>query len=221
MRIPVNVARMNTVGRPREFDEEKVLAAAGDVFWALGFEATSTRALTECTGLTPASIYNAFGDKRGFFLRVLRYYLDQTLRERIVRLESTLSPGRAIAGFFREIISRSLADPEHRGCMLMNTAMEVTTSDPEMQRIVADETEIIEQFFYRCAIAAQRNREIPKDHSAEDIARMLLGLLAGLRLLARIRPDAKLLNGMVRPPLAALNLSLPRGRAVRVMRVRE
>lgn len=200
------------MGRPREFDEEKVLAAAGDVFWALGFEATSTRALTECTGLAPASIYNAFGDKRGFFLRVLRYYLDQTLRERIVRLESMQSPGRAIAAFFREVISRSLADPQHRGCMLMNTAMEVTTSDPEMQRIVADETAIIEQFFYRCAVAAQRNGEIPKDQSAEDIARMLLGLLAGLRLLARVRPDAKLLNGMVGPALAALNLVLPRGK---------
>ncbi|MCF2521828.1 TetR/AcrR family transcriptional regulator [Bradyrhizobium sp. G127] len=198
------------MGRPREFDEDKVLAAAGDVFWALGFEATSTRALTECTGLTPASIYNAFGDKRGFFLRALRYYLDQTLRERIVRLESTQSPGRAIAGFFREIISRSLADPEHRGCMLMNTAMEVTTGDPEMQRIVADETAIIERFFYRCAVAGQKTGEIPKGQPAEDIARMLLGLLAGLRLLARIRPDAKLLNGMVRPALAALNLVLPR-----------
>ncbi len=200
------------MGRPREFDEEKVLVAAGDVFWALGFEATSTRALTECTGLTPASVYNAFGDKRGFFLRVLRHYLDQTLRERIVRLESTQLPGRAIVGFFREVISRSLADPEHRGCMLMNTAMEVTTSDPEMQRIVADETAIIEQFFYRCAVAAQKNGEIPKDQPAEDIARMLLGLVAGLRLLARVRPDARLLNGMVRPALAALNLVLPGGK---------
>ncbi len=199
------------MGRPREFDEEKVLAAAGDIFWARGFEATSTRALTECTGLTPASLYNAFGDKRGFYLRVLDYYLE-TLRERIVRLESTRSPGRAIAEFFHEIIERSIADREHRGCMLMNTAIEVTNDDPEMQRIVADETAVIERFFYRCAAAAQKNGEIPKQQPAEDIARMFLGLLTGLRVLARVRPDPKLLNGLVRPALAMLGLALPRAR---------
>jgi TetR/AcrR family transcriptional repressor of nem operon len=167
------------MGRPREFDVEKVLAAAGDIFWARGYEATSTRALTERTGLTPASLYNAFGDKRGFYLRALRYYLDQTLRERITRLESSLSPGRAIATFFREIIARSLADPKHRGCMLMNTAIEVTPEDPEMQRIVADETVVIERFFHRCAVAAQKNGEIPRSEPAEDIARRAARARAG------------------------------------------
>jgi TetR/AcrR family transcriptional repressor of nem operon len=41
---------------------------------------------------------------------------------------------------------------------------------------------------------------------------MLLVLSAGLRLLARVRPDAKLLNGMVHPALAARNLVLPRAK---------
>jgi TetR/AcrR family transcriptional regulator, transcriptional repressor for nem operon len=200
------------MGRPREFDMDKVLAAAGDIFWARGYEATSTRALTECTGLTAASLYNAFGDKRGVYLRALRYYLDETLRERITRLEGSLSPGRAIAAFFREIIARSLADPEHRGCMLMNSAIEVTPDDPEMQRIVADETEVIEHFFHRCVVAAQENGEIPRREPAGDIARMLLALLVGLRVLARVRPDAKLLNGLVRPTLTMLGLALPRGK---------
>ena len=200
------------MGRPREFDIEKVLAAAGDIFWERGYEGTSTRALTECTGLTPASIYHAFGDKRGFYLRALRYYLDQNLRERITRLESSLSPGRAIVAFFREIIARSLADPKHRGCMLVNTAIEVTPEDPEMQRIVADETVIIERFFRRCVAAAQKNGEIASSEPAEDIARMLLALLVGLRVLARVRPDTKLLNGLVRPTLEMLGLSLSHGK---------
>jgi TetR/AcrR family transcriptional regulator, transcriptional repressor for nem operon len=206
--------RKSSMGRPREFDLDQVLAAAGDIFWARGYEATSTRALTERTGLTPASLYNAFGDKRNFYLRALRYYLDQVLRERITRLESSLAPGRAIAEFFREIIARSLADPEHRGCMLMNSAIEVTPEDPEMQRIIADETVVIERFFHRCAVAAQKNGEIPRREPAEDIARMLLALLVGLRVLARIRPDAKLLNGLVRPTLTMLGLVLPRGKGL-------
>jgi TetR/AcrR family transcriptional repressor of nem operon len=194
------------MGRPREFDEEQVLEAAGDVFWARGYEATSTRDLTECTGLTQSSIYAAFGDKRGIFLRSLRHYLDSILRERIARLEATKSPGLAISGFFSEVIERSLADPQHRGCMLVNTALEATPDDPELQRYVAAETVVLEQFFRRCVSAGQRSGEITSKQPADDLARNLLAVLLGLRVLARVRPDPRLLAGLVRPALSMLGL---------------
>jgi len=197
------------MARPREFDEVKVLEAAGAVFWAKGFEATTTRDLTDCTGLTQSSIYAAFGDKRGIFLRSLRHYLDSILLERIVRLETTKSPGEAIVGFFREIVDRSLADPKHRGCMLVNATLGATADDPELQAYLADETSKIEQFFLRCAIAGRKSGEISKDFRAEDQARQLLAVLLGLRVLARVRPDAELLNGLVGPGFAAVGLSWP------------
>jgi TetR/AcrR family transcriptional repressor of nem operon len=197
------------MARPREFDEVKVLEAAGAVFWAKGFEATTTRDLTDCTGLTHSSIYAAFGDKRGIFLRSLRHYLDSILLERIVRLETTKSPGEAIVGFFREIVDRSLADPEHRGCMLVNATLGAAADDPELQAYLANETIKIEQFFLRCAVAGRKSGEISKGFRAEDQARQLLAVLLGLRVLARVRPDAELLNGMIGPGLAAVGLSWP------------
>lgn len=200
------------MARPREFDEVQVLEAAGAVFWAKGFEATSTRDLVESTGLTQSSIYAAFGDKRGIFLRSLRYYLDSILLERIVRLESTKSPGQAIVLFFREIVDRSLADPQNRGCMLVNATLEATDDDPELQIYLADETAKIEQFFLRCVSAGQASGEITTGFRAEDHARHLLALLLGLRVLARVRPDAALLNGLVGPGLAAVGLAWPSGK---------
>lgn len=200
------------MGRPREFDEDKVLAAAGDVFWSHGYEGTSTRDLTECTGLTPASIYNAFGDKRGIYVRSLEYYLKTTLHERIARLDALNSPARAIATYFREIIDRSLSDPKHRGCMLVNTALAATPDDPDLQRLVADETAAIEAFFHRQILAGQKNGEIPKNQSANDLARMLLSIVFGLRVLVRVRPDAELLESLVRPALAMLDISWPRNK---------
>ncbi len=200
------------MGRPREFDESKVLEAAGAIFWARGYENTSTRDLTECTGLTPASMYNAFGDKRGLYLQSLNYYLDMVLHDRIARLEKSETPGRAIADFFRETVDRSLADPLQRGCMLVNTALEVTPDDPDLQNIVAEETRIIERFFHRNIVAGQKSGEIPADHPAADLARHLLATLLGMRVLARVRPEAKLLEGLVRPALAMLTLSWPRNK---------
>ena len=203
------------MGRPREFDEIKVLEAAGEAFWAKGYQGTSTRDLTKCTGLTQGSIYAAFGDKRGIFLCSLRHYLDSILGERIARLESSLSPREALAGFFTEVIDRSLSDSQHRGCMLVNTALEGTSDDPDLQQLVADETIVIEQFFRRCIVAAQIAGDIAEGRSADDDARHLLSVLLGLRVLARIRPDAELLEGLVHPALATLGIPWSASAAIR------
>jgi TetR/AcrR family transcriptional repressor of nem operon len=192
------------MGRPREFEEEKVLEAAGDMFWAKGFEATSTRDLTACTGLTPSSMYAAFGDKRAFFRRVLDHYLEHTSRERIARLEASLPPGAAIAAFFAEIIERSLSDVQQRGCMLVNSALDATSRDPDFRAAIANELAALQGFFHRCVIAGQHSGEIRASLSADDAARHLLSVLLGVRVLARVRPERELLTGAVRPVLTML-----------------
>jgi TetR/AcrR family transcriptional repressor of nem operon len=194
------------MGRPRKFDERAVLEAAGDVFWAKGYEGTSTRDLTACTGLTPSSMYAAFGDKRTLFRRALDHYLDHTLRERMDRFEGTVSPGNAISGFFDEVIERSVSDKLQRGCMLVNSALEASPRDAEFQDAIAHELTMIERFFHRCFLAGQTTGEIPNTHTADDAARHLLSVLLGIRVLARVRPERKLLAGAVRQALKMLDL---------------
>lgn len=201
------------MARPREFDETAVLDAAVQCFWARGFEATSVRDLAEGMGMTSASLYNAFGDKRTLYRRALNHYLDQTVRARVARLETAMPPREAIAQFFDEVIKRSLCDRQRRGCMLVNTALEVAPHDAEFRSIVAEELKQIEAFFYRCIQAGQLSRVIPADHLAEDMARLLLSVLLGIRVLARSRPQRDLLEGAIRPVFRMLNISAPVGRS--------
>jgi TetR/AcrR family transcriptional repressor of nem operon len=196
---------MKKMARPREFDKEAVLEAASDAFWAKGYESTSTRDLTDCTGLNPSSLYAAFGDKRTLFREALDHYL-VVLRERMSRLEANLSPAQAITGFFDEVIARSLGDKLRRGCLLVNTALEASPRDPALQADIAYELLLIEQFFHRCFAAGQKSGEIPARHAADDAAGNLLAVLLGLRVLARVRPQRKLFIGAVRPALKALDL---------------
>jgi TetR/AcrR family transcriptional regulator, transcriptional repressor for nem operon len=199
------------MARPREFDEEAVLEAAGNAFWARGFEATSTRELIADTGLTPSSLYAAFGDKRTLFRRALEHYLARTLRERMDRLEATKSPAHAITGFFHEVIARSVDDRLQRGCMLVNAALEASPADAELRDAVARELAVIERFFHRCFRAGQKAGEISAAHSADDAAKLLYAVLLGVRVLARVRPERALLTAAVRQALALLDLpSLPR-----------
>lgn len=194
------------MARPRGFDEHEVLEAAAAAFWSKGYEATSTRDLVKSTGLTQPSLYNAFGDKRGLYLRALKHYLDRTLRERIKQLEATVSPARRITLFLHEIIERSIADPDRRGCMLVNSALETSSDDKAFRETVATELAEIRAFFYRCLVAANDAGQFPAAISADDAAAHLLAVLIGVRVLARVNPDRTVLTSAVAPALALLGL---------------
>jgi TetR/AcrR family transcriptional repressor of nem operon len=191
------------MARPREFDEDEVLAAAMNCFWARGYEASSIRDLADEMGITGASLYNAFGDKRTLYHRALEFYIDHSVRDRIERLER-LEPLRAIGTFFDEVVSRSVADRQRRGCMLVNAALEVAADDTELRALVARHTAKIEGFFKRCIAAGQTDGSIARAQPAADLAKTMLGVLFGLRVLARVRPQRNVLEGAVRGALGLL-----------------
>jgi len=192
------------MARPREFDEAAVLDAAMDCFWRNGYEATSVRDLAAHMGITGASLYNAFGDKHALFRQVVRRYAERSMRERISRLESALPPKGAVRAFLGEIVERSTGG-DRRGCLLVNTALEAAPDDPELRAEVAARLAEIEAFFRRAVTAAQRDGSIPPGRAPEDLARLLLGVTLGLRVLARSTPERELLEGVARPALALLD----------------
>lgn len=199
------------MARPREFDEAAVLAHATDCFWRRGFEATSVRDLAEKTGLTAASLYNAFGDKRTLYRRTLDRYVENGIADRIERCAGR-SPRAAIAAFFAEIVERSLADVDHKGCMLVNAALDVAPHDPELRDVVDAALGRIEAFFREAIDAGLADGSIVCALPAADLARHLLAVLLGVRVLARVRPDRAVLEGVVAPALALLGGAADVGR---------
>jgi TetR/AcrR family transcriptional repressor of nem operon len=192
------------MARSREFDEDVVLDAAMECFWNWGYEATSVRDLIETTGLTGASLYNAFGDKRALFRAALDRYVESSIGERIRRCEA-LPPREAVARFFEDILQRSLTDRQRKGCMLVNSALEIAPHDLEFRKVIAAVLSRVETFFLRCIEAGQAQGTITSSMPAKSIAHHLLGVLMGVRVLARVRPERALLEGVVLPALALLD----------------
>jgi len=151
-------------------------------------------------GINAASLYIAFGDKRSSFCVALRRYADHSTRERIARSEM-LPPKDAIRAFLAEIIERSV-DGDRRGCLLVNTALEVTPHDPELGAEVVACFAEIEAFLRRSVAAAQADGSVPPERDPLDFARLLLGVTLGLRVLARSNPDRQLLESVARSALA-------------------
>ncbi|TCK33826.1 TetR family transcriptional regulator [Paraburkholderia sp. BL8N3] len=192
------------MARPREFDEATALDAAVQHFWLYGYQSTSVRELAEAMGITSASLYNAFGDKRALFKQALARYIEISIEGRVIRSEGTHSSIVAVAAFFKDIVNYSLNDQNRKGCLLVNSALELNDDDVELKGIVVDIFAEIEAFFKRAIASGQEVGAVTCSLPASDLARLLLGALLGIRVLARVRPNRALLEGIARSALGLL-----------------
>lgn len=193
------------MARPRSFEETEALDAAIDCFWRQGRDGASVRDLAAEMGINGPSLYNAFGDKQALFARALERYVDCFVRERIERLEQLASPKEAIEKFFEELIQRSLSDPEQRGCFLINAAMERQSDNPEERAQLQRYLDELKGFFHRALARAIALKELPATLNPEDVSRLLLAVVIGLRATARLDPTETALRGVVRPMLSFLD----------------
>jgi TetR/AcrR family transcriptional regulator, transcriptional repressor for nem operon len=199
------------MARLKAFDEDRALDLAVDQFWSRGYETTSVRDLANAMGIGGASLYNAYGDKRELFVRALERYANRSMRERVARIEARCKPKEAIGAFLTEIIDRSGKDADCKGCLLVNTALDVAPHDPEIDKLVAGYLSEIQSFFKRNLESARRASQVPKGIDPEALSAHLLGIVLGVRVLARTslkRASAKrkLLESVVLPALVLLKL---------------
>jgi TetR/AcrR family transcriptional repressor of nem operon len=187
------------MARPREFDEDTVLEAAMLRFWNNGYEATSMRDLADDTGMTTPSLYNAFGDKRAIYRLVLDRYVRLAFETCSAIFGGDDPPLRALERYFDATVEELLADRLHKGCFVVNTALEVASHDEGFRDVVTEVFGEIEKYVRDSVAAGQRDGSILSSQAPADIARLALSIVLGLRVLARTNPDRELLTGVIRP----------------------
>jgi AcrR family transcriptional regulator len=118
------------MGRPREFDLDKALATAEELFWRKGYDGTSLSDLTKAMGIVAPSFYFAFKSKEGLFQQVLERYRP----ERMGYFEDALREPTARAAAERLLygIADALTEPScPPGCLAINNSMPAAgTNDP-------------------------------------------------------------------------------------------
>lgn len=148
-------------GRPLSFDRELALERAMLVFWRYGYEATSLNDLTSAMGITPPSLYTAFGDKERLFLEAVEYYLakkpcffESIVAEPLTAKESIRS--------YLEVIAISQSDPNQPpGCMVVTSATNCTAASAHVQEVLAD---------YRGQMEASIKQRLDRGVSEGDLA---------------------------------------------------
>jgi AcrR family transcriptional regulator len=106
-------------GRPLSFDRDAALDRAMHVFWEHGYEAASISDLTAAMGITPPSLYTAFGDKARLFLEAIERYGKGPGGFGQRALDEEPTARRAIHRLLNEAADELTQDCHPLGCMMV------------------------------------------------------------------------------------------------------
>jgi TetR/AcrR family transcriptional regulator, transcriptional repressor for nem operon len=192
------------VARTKEFDPDAVLQKALELFWERGYEATSMADLVGHLGIARASIYATFGGKHDLYVRALDRYVqarDPGLVELLSQPGPVLPAIRALVGAY---VTESLCDPRRRGCMVVNAAVEMMPRDRQAARLVEASWDTLEVALTSALTRARAQGEIPAGKDPRALARFLLVVLQGMRVLGRAQPDPGRVQDAAAQALSAL-----------------
>jgi TetR/AcrR family transcriptional regulator, transcriptional repressor for nem operon len=183
------------MGRPREFDQQKALDAALDLFWEKGYEATSLADLTAAMKLQKASLYNAFGDKKSLFLAALERYQTESIGE----IEEELAKGfvlTALRRWLKNVVDFLTSKEGAKGCLCFNAATEMVPHDAEVAAQVQHHIKAMQKVVVQALLRGQASGEINQSLDTQATAWHLINGLAGLQVIAKCKPTRKTLTGI-------------------------
>ena len=192
------------MARPASFDREQVLEIALNAFWDTGFSNTGIAALVERMGLKPSSLYGAFSSKEGLFMEVLQRYSAQSLAQIEQILHSAASPLAGVQALLDAVARDAIASEAHRGCLLVNTLLEMGRHHDTIQVAVSAHLAEVEQLVTSALQQAQAQRELTPERDMVATAALLMTMLWGLRVLGRTHPSAAKVNSVLAQMLAIL-----------------
>ena len=192
------------MGRPKCFDESKVLDSAIDCFWRNGLKASSIRTLAEEMGIAGPSLYNAYGNKQTLFAKALERYAETTLRPRFKQVRD-LPPLDAIRTFLQQHIEIALGDPDNKGCFFVNTTIETAYGERQFSGEAIAYLDEIRDFFHSNLRAAQATGELSSETDIVQLSEMLYVMVVGICVRARTNPSRQELEAALAPALKLLS----------------
>lgn len=181
-------------GRPRAFDKDETLEKAMLLFWDRGFEGASLDDLTATMGISPSSLYSAYGGKEKLYFAAL----DRFLASRGGYLGPILEePGLTTREAFRKLFSTAafelLRSDQPAGYIL---SIAGTHTGPGANKIRAGITErrhrMLDLFLSRVE-RGKREGDLTSDVDPSGLAHYLMAVYQGLSVQARDGADRQTL----------------------------
>ena len=171
-------------GRPREFDPDKALASALQIFWQHGYEGASMAELTEAMGITKPSLYACFGNKEALFKKAFDLYE----REKLAYVKTALEApsGKAVAQKLLEgALDTHCGAKDPQGCLGVISMVACSTEAPSLRdhiiaRRASSEAAVVERLE-----RAKAEGDLPDGVDPKALAQCLTTVMQGLSVKAQ------------------------------------
>lgn len=189
------------MARSKEFDPERALDRAMNLFWRSGYENTSLEALMREMGIARQSLYDTFGDKRSLYLKALARYRDQTNGEMQRMLKEIPSVKDGFAKLLYGLAAETREQHE-RGCLLLSANLQRDTKDAVVRDLLRDNQATVEKIFAKALKRAQIKGELSTKEDPAALARFFVVTIQGMRAMARLKSDRRALEQVAQVALA-------------------
>jgi AcrR family transcriptional regulator len=185
-------------GRPRAYEPEVALAKALDLFRKDGFAATSLDDLSAATGMNRPSLYGAFGDKRGLYIKSYRRYREDAR----VAMQDIFREEQPIRQRLQRIYAVALdiylsGESGPRGCFTVMTAASEAVADPDIRAMVLEGFSELDKAFAICFRLAKEKGEVPERADPTVLAQLASATIHTIAIRARARVPRKELEAIV------------------------
>jgi AcrR family transcriptional regulator len=195
---------VRVTGRPREFDMDKALERAMDLFWRQGYEGTSMADLTRELGITRPSLYAAFESKETLFLKALDLYETRAgYREAALSAPTASAYARALLEGAADLHGDKKNPP---GCLGVQGALACAPQSDKIRMELIRRRKIGERIIRDRLKRAKAEGDLPPEADPDDLARYLSIVIYGITVQAAGGATRKELRNVAE--LALRNLPL-------------
>ena len=191
------------MGRSKEFDTDKALIQAMELFWSNGYEKTSIQDLLDVMGIHRKSLYDTFGDKHELYMEAVKRY--QQIVERNIKKQ--LIQGSSIKEIIKNLFYMIIDNERFRkhGCLFVNMAVELSACDDEAKTRSIEHYKNIETLFYELLLQGQETGEIGANKDATMLSQYFLNSWTGIRGLGKTLNDRKVFENIIEATLSILD----------------
>lgn len=191
------------MGRSKEFDTDKALIQAMELFWSNGYEKTSIQDLLDVMGIHRKSLYDTFGDKHELYMEAVKRY--QQIVERNIKKQ--LIQGSSIKEIIKNLFYMIIDNERFRKhrCLFVNMAVELSACDDEAKTRSIEHYKNIETLFYELLLQGQETGEIGANKDATMLAQYFLNSWTGIRVLGKTLNDRKVFENIIEATLSILD----------------
>jgi len=190
-------------GRPRNFDREKSLAKAMELFWEKGYEGASMADLTTTMGIVAPSLYAAFGSKEGLFREAVDLYRATDGAAVWQETLAATSAFGAVEAFLMSSAREFSRSDKPSGCFIILSALHSTQASAAIGAEISGKRARNVEILTEKLAQGLQSGEIEQGVCVEAVARFLITVQQGMSIQARDGASREKLEEIARSTLIA------------------